>query len=319
MAALTGTDIGAALLPLTGLSRELAVLSAVQAALVAPQWCTVRSVASLAGKTRTLEIDVDALPLRVGTASDWLLVPAWPWTYQRVADALGCGLLTRKIALLVAQQAGARIEPHPFSASELTTVDGKTVPANETTARYVASNGVIRTQLAALPGYVPGQLVSGAKKDVVIGPNLDGGKVAIFGWFHAAGPQTDTDAGRWQPYSTVHESTYVDYSHGGRLVRRQGRLDGSPVDLGELMTDKVLWPLVSDQGPMTWRFPNAPKVLAPPAGFPTDPVAPPATGMGSAAGAAALGLVGGVVGGLIGGPPGAVVGTLFGAAIGRAK
>ena len=53
-----------------------------------------------------------------------------------------------------------------------------------------------------------------------------------------------------QPLSSVHVEWYVDYSHGIRLVSRDVVVDGVRRDLAALLADPVLWPLVSDEGPI---------------------------------------------------------------------
>lgn len=63
-------------------------------------------------------------------------------------------------------------------------------------------NATIQKQLEQLKGYVPGQLVAGRKKDVVVGARAASkpGKVCIYGWH-------ETDGHPIQPLSTKHEAT----------------------------------------------------------------------------------------------------------------
>lgn len=65
-------------------------------------------------------------------------------------------------------------------------------------------------------------LISGHKKDIVL--SVRGDRVAIYGWHRLNGVPI-------QPYSTVHGSTYYDYSHGIRLVYPLATVDGEIVDL----------------------------------------------------------------------------------------
>jgi len=65
--------------------------------------------------------------------------------------------------------------------------------------------------------------------------------VAIYGWHRLDGLPI-------QPLTTVHVNTYVDYSHGARLVSRRVLVDGRDRDLGELLQDPNLAPLLSDEG-----------------------------------------------------------------------
>ena len=86
-------------------------------------------------------------------------------------------------------------------------------------------------------------LKAGHKKDVVISPRLQArrGRVAIYGWHRTSGSPI-------QPLSTVHGASYVDYSHGVRLVRDEARLDGRPASVSAILRDAVLHPLLSDEG-----------------------------------------------------------------------
>jgi len=67
-------------------------------------------------------------------------------------------------------------------------------------------NNMIRLQLHTCPNK---KLIAGHKKDVV--PSNREGHVAIYGWHNMDGKVI-------QPYSTLHESFYHDYSHGLRLM-----------------------------------------------------------------------------------------------------
>ena len=67
------------------------------------------------------------------------------------------------------------------------------------------------------------------------------GRVAIFGWHHPDGKPI-------QPLYTGHIATYVDYSHGVRLVWRELEVDGHRRSIGEVLADPVLHELLSDEG-----------------------------------------------------------------------
>ena len=47
-----------------------------------------------------------------------------------------------------------------------------------------------------------------------------------------------------------HADYYVDYSHGIRLIQREVIVDGKPRDIGEVLKDKDLSALLSDEGPI---------------------------------------------------------------------
>ena len=74
-------------------------------------------------------------------------------------------------------------------------------------------------------------------------------RVAIYGWHSLDGMPI-------QPLYIGHRSSYVDYSHGIRLVRQLMTVDGRRTDLGDVLRNPILSALVSDEGPMRLlRFP----------------------------------------------------------------
>lgn len=157
----------------------------------------------------------------------------------------------------------------------------------ETSQRMADHDAAIGPQLPSRTN-----LIAGHKKDIVVGPDLDGSKVAIYGW------QPDPSKFPHQPYSTVHGSYYADYSHGIRPVSRWAMVDGKVTDIFNVFRDSSLLPLVSDQGSFVPVFPSKG------AKWPSE---------GASAGGGGL-LAGAIAGFAVGGP----VGALFGAAVGVA-
>jgi hypothetical protein len=94
-------------------------------------------------------------------------------------------------------------------------------------------------------GVPAGAWVAGHKKDVVITSTLfdKEGRVAIYGWHRENGSPI-------QPLYTGHGDSWVDYSHGIRLVSRRIRIDGVEHDLADLLTDPALAALVHPAGPL---------------------------------------------------------------------
>jgi hypothetical protein len=120
-----------------------------------------------------------------------------------------------------------------------------------TVSVFVQHNDSIQQQRCTEFGNVPlGVPVAGHKKDVIISNAIYSDlnptvprPVVIYGWHR-------TDGGPIQPLFNGHAATYVDYSHGTRLVQRFARLNGRPVDLREVLMDPELSALVSDEGPI---------------------------------------------------------------------
>ncbi|MCB0689748.1 MAG: hypothetical protein KDC53_24580, partial [Saprospiraceae bacterium] len=73
-------------------------------------------------------------------------------------------------------------------------------------------------------------LIGGIKKYVVLSANIKrdprGNRVAIYGWHRMDGILI-------QPLYVGHVNTYVDYSHGIRLVWRRMKVDGKWIDYKE--------------------------------------------------------------------------------------
>ncbi len=178
-------------------------------------------------------LGTDDDPFRVGRET--------PFIAQEIADEFDSILPSTKILRIIQQQADPKF---PYT-------DVKAAPYNiplkeiETHKALVAANN-LANKLFDKADIVPGELDTtqiGYRKAIVVGPNLDGSKVAIYG-------------GRWtiagsivQPYSTIHEAEYGDYAHGVVLVSRKARLDGELVDLRDDVfgsDDPAIYGLVID-------------------------------------------------------------------------
>jgi hypothetical protein len=184
-----------------------------------------------AGKQHEAAYDVMPDYLAVGSDADFVRVPLTPATAQRVADAFGCALPTRKVVDQVFASATRRLEPIPLTEAR---------EAPETFARH---NELIQKQLA---GKSPAGLVAGQKKDVVVSNWLGDkpNRVAIYGWHKTNGTPI-------QPLTIVHKDTYVDYSHGIRLMKRALVVDGKVRDVRHVLHAADLHGLLSDEGPIS--------------------------------------------------------------------
>jgi hypothetical protein len=110
----------------------------------------------------------------------------------------------------------------------------------ESVAAFVLSNQKVEAQRAGKP---LGELVTGAKKDVVLSPRIfeRPQRLAIYGW-------RQLDGGVIQPLTIVHWDRYVDYSHGVRLVRDTVLVGDERVAVNDLLVDPARCALVSDEG-----------------------------------------------------------------------
>lgn len=184
-----------------------------------------------AGKERVAVFEVMPDYLAVGSDSDFVRVPMTPQTAARIADAFGCALPTRKIVDEVYRAAMVKLEPKPMTEER------------ESAATFLRHNAIIEEQRA---GKKLGELVAGIKKDVVVSNRLaeKPDRVAIYGWHKPDGKPI-------QPLTIVHRDTYVDYSHGVRLMRRTVTVDGTPRDVRHVLYAAESHGLLSDEGPVT--------------------------------------------------------------------
>jgi hypothetical protein len=184
---------------------------------------------------QTIRLTFCALPdyLAIGSDDDYLLVPMQLQTALVVADNFGFLLPTRKMVDAIYQQASVRLKPQPLPAG----------PQMRSTDYYWQHNRMVAAQRASL-GLPLGSLTAGDKKDLVLSNRLwlAPRRVAIYGW------HLDTDR-PIQPLSTVHGARYVDYSHGVRLVAPVAYVDGVARSVVDVLKDRRLAPLLSDEGP----------------------------------------------------------------------
>ncbi|WP_428939749.1 hypothetical protein [Fontivita pretiosa] len=201
---------------------------------------TIRAQAVAAdGKEHRIEFKVMPDYLSVGSDDDFARVPLTPSAAQRIADALDCSLPTRKMVDAIYAAAEVKLDPRPMTDRR---------QAIET---FIQHNAIIEGQRA---GKRAGALVAGIKKDLVISNRLNDkpDRVAIYGWHRLDGTPI-------QPLSTVHDSRYVDYSHGVRLVKRQVLVDEKPMMIEQVLRDPNLCALLSDEGVIDQpRYPSRP-------------------------------------------------------------
>jgi hypothetical protein len=172
--------------------------------------------------------------LCVGTNTDYLRTPLNALTAKKVADLFGCVLPTKKMAHQIWQAATVKLNPSPNGPPYDATM--------QSTERMIFHNKKIQ---ASLGNKVPGELVTGHKKDVVISVGLltRPKNVAIVGWWYPSGQMI-------QPLNYAsHDRYYQDYSHGIRLINRMVTVNGQWYDIYDVLRNKTLAILISDEGP----------------------------------------------------------------------
>jgi hypothetical protein len=177
--------------------------------------------------------------LAIGTDADYFLEPTTPLLAQRLGNALGYTLPTRKMANQIWTNSTVKMTPQPIP----TDPDMITVPY------FAQENYMVRTQRNSFTNAHPlGALVSGDKKDVIISSKIYTNfatsitkPVVIYGWFYTSGSPI-------QPLYNGHEETYADYSHGIRFVQNAMTVDGAANTVTNVLTQPTLAPLLSDEG-----------------------------------------------------------------------
>lgn len=195
----------------------------------------VTSSATISGSPQTVTYYVTPDYLAVGTDTNYFLCPMSPIIATHIADATGCTLPTRKMVNDIYSAATVKLAPQPIPASgQMTTVP---VFDDHNDSVYIQRHNVTWNS------YSLGELVGGDKKDVVISNSIytTANRVVIYGWHTSVGNPI-------QPMSNVHGDTYLDYSHGIRLVQNAVVYNGTPTTVKAILQSSTLQTLLSDEG-----------------------------------------------------------------------
>ena len=182
--------------------------------------------------------------LAVGSDDDFLRVPMTPLAAQEAMDFFSCTFVTSQLSDEIHKQAEVKLSPIAQTVwypPAMTRPDAKMI----STEFYAKSSEHIEKAFAK-EGKPRGALTSGVKKDVILSVKLNHrpvphqlgeGSVVIYGWHYKNGKNI-------QPESDIHENTYVDYSHGIRLVSKWMDVDGEKKKVADVLKDKALAPLL---------------------------------------------------------------------------
>lgn len=186
------------------------------------------------GKSRILSLFVSPDYLSIGNKEDYFIIPLSPMTAQKVANKFHASLPTPKITNIIYHHAELKLEPFNYIPRK---------NRNETVDIFYDHSRVIQAQIKAA-GFLPGIFVAGTKKDIVISHKLSdtirNRHVSIYGWHKLNGEPI-------QPLYNGHINTYVDYSHGARLISNRVLLDGKEFNYRDILKDKNLFKLLSDE------------------------------------------------------------------------
>lgn len=230
----TGSAVVSLLVSASPTDREQVIAKEILSGNIPTSW---RQFAEVTASCKTTDETVHKIVycvapdyLSVGNDRDFVRMPLTPYVAQQIADVMGCVLPTRKMVDDIHQAAALKLAPQPLTKDR------------ELLATFSENNRIIQEQWA---NRIPGQFVSGIKKDVVLTNKLTErpDRVAIYGWHQLDGQPI-------QPLSTVHIDWYVDYSHGIRLVSQWAEVDGRPMRIQDVLRDEELCGLLSDEGPL---------------------------------------------------------------------
>jgi len=193
----------------------------------------VTSTATISSVTQSVTYYVAPDYLAIGCDTDYFLMPMSPMLATKIGALTGTTLPTRKMVGDIWAAATVKLAPQPLSAgSQMSTVP------------YFAHHDSIVGQQRATFSNPLGSLTSGDKKDVIISNMIynTANRVIIFGWYYQNGTYI-------QPMTNVHADTYMDYSHGIRLVQNTCMLNGStPTTIQAVLESSTLNPILSDEG-----------------------------------------------------------------------
>ncbi len=246
-AAEAGSVFMVKLAPLPPIERETEIAKAISSGNVPEflgQFATVYvSGIDAKGIKHYASYEVSPDYLGVGSESDWVRTPMNPITAKAIADNLHCILPTARMVDDIYQRADVKLAPRPLTHDR------------EKVETFVEHNQIIQLQkselIAGQVKFANNALVAGIKKDIVLTNRLQEkpNRVAIYGWHLTTGIPI-------QPVTIVHKDTYVDYSHGVRLVKELMMVDGKSMAVKDVLSDLNISFLISDEGPI-----KDPKVL----------------------------------------------------------
>lgn len=183
---------------------------------------------------RILSLFVSPDYLSVGNEEDYFIIPVSPMTAQKVANTFNASLPTPKVTDIIYRQAELKLEPFNYIPRK---------NRNETVDIFYDHSQVIQAQIEAA-GFPQGTFVAGTKKDIVISNKLTDSTrtrhVSIYGWHKLNGKPI-------QSLYNGHNNTYVDYSHGARLISNLVLIDGKKFNYRDILQDKNLFKLLSNE------------------------------------------------------------------------
>lgn len=218
---------------------------------------------------KVLEYKVSPDFLCIGTDSDYMIWPFSAPQCQRIAAAFGCMIPTVQMSEEIYKKAKVKLDAKTPSMLP-TKINGQTYsPKDFVASKHMISpqgvavhNKMIRDQLKDFD-YIPGELVAGHKKDVVIDQSVPEGRLGMHGLY-------DKGKAIQGGALTSHTANHIEYGMALRLVDRKALLDGRPVDLLKFsgVTQSYSY---KESAPDTQADETSPSELRPMSNYPSDP------------------------------------------------
>ena len=172
--------------------------------------------------------------LCIGSNDDFCRVPMGPVIAQKIANLFGAAMPTAKLVDDIYSKAGLKLAPIPLAIPDADKV---------TPATFLQHSNSIEVQRIG-SGLPLGTLVGGTKKDVVISNKIVDparpGHVVIYGWHELNGVPI-------QPLTNIHSASYVDYSHGIRLMNVELLVDSVTMNVKQMLTHSVWYKVLSNE------------------------------------------------------------------------
>lgn len=172
--------------------------------------------------------------LCIGSNEDFSRVPMGPISAQKIANLFGAAMPTAKLVDDIYTKAPLKVAPVTYAPVG---------NANEQVAKFIEHNTAIENQ-RTLSGLPLGTLMGGTKKDVVISNKITDptrpGYVVIYGWHQLNGTAI-------QPLTNIHSGSYVDYSHGVRLMNVEILVDSVVMNVKQMLTDAKWYKVLSNE------------------------------------------------------------------------
>lgn len=185
----------------------------------------------------------------VGDNNNFLRTPMYPTTAQTIANHFGCLLPTKRIVDKIYAAGTIVVEPVTYAPKK----SDPHTPGRTATAAYIITNNAINLSIKGLrpAGYdLEKELVVGHKKDIVLTNQLltKPSNVAIYGWH-----QKSKRGVPIQGLNAVdHSNSYVDYSHGVRMISRECLVNGAPTPLEEAYKHPLYGPMLTGDKPLLY-------------------------------------------------------------------